>query len=41
MLKHGILGLLSYCDRTGYEIMEVCKRYNKTSRFRQLKTSTF
>ena len=25
MLKHGILGLLSYCDRTGYEIMEVFK----------------
>ena len=23
MLKHGILGLLSYCDRTGYEVMEV------------------
>lgn len=23
MLKHGILGLLSYYDRTGYEIMEV------------------
>ena len=25
MLKHGILGLLSYYDRTGYEIMEVFK----------------
>lgn len=23
MLKHGILGLLNYCDMTGYEIMEV------------------
>ena len=22
MLKHGILGLLNYCDMTGYEIME-------------------
>lgn len=25
MLKHGILGLLNYCDRTGYEINEVFK----------------
>ncbi len=25
MLKHGILGLLSYYDRSGYEIMEVFK----------------
>lgn len=25
MLRHGILGLLSYYDRTGYEIMEVFK----------------
>ena len=23
MLKHGVLGLLSYGDMTGYEIMEV------------------
>lgn len=30
MLKHGILGLLSYYDRTGYEIMEV---FNDSLRF--------
>lgn len=25
MLKHGILGLLNYCDMTGYEIKEIFK----------------
>ena len=41
-----ILKRVNYYRFTGYALQfrvspEVCKRYNKTSRFRQLKTSTF